>query len=126
MATGVTYFGRRPLGRWHRVFRRPASETLQKTGHSGDVREPHQFRTRNVLDKATRTQSISNENSTKSIKPTLILPLITVWLQVRVLPGPPMRSNTYNQHHTLQKSAATVTATDTCRVCSGTMLAEPS
>jgi hypothetical protein len=51
---------------------------------------PHQFRTRNNLIGTQRTQSNSNENPAKSTKPIDILPLITVWLQVRVLPGPPV------------------------------------
>jgi hypothetical protein len=50
---------------------------------------PHQFRTRNDLNKPQRTQPNSNENVEESTKPTIVLPLITVWLQVRVLPGPP-------------------------------------
>jgi hypothetical protein len=52
---------------------------------------PHQFRTGNDLAKAQRTRSISDENATNSTKPNFILPLITVWLQVRDLPGPPYR-----------------------------------
>jgi hypothetical protein len=51
----------------------------------------HQFRTRNDLIKTQRTRSNSNENAAKSTKLIHILPLITVWLQVRVLPGPPMK-----------------------------------
>ena len=51
------------------------------------ARAPHQFRTRNGLAKTQRTRSISNENSAKSTKPTIIPSLITVWLSVRVLPG---------------------------------------
>jgi hypothetical protein len=50
---------------------------------------PHQFRTRNDLIKAQRTRTKSNENTAKSTKLIDILPLITVWLQVRVLPGQP-------------------------------------
>jgi hypothetical protein len=50
---------------------------------------PHQFRTRNNPNKPKRTRSKSNENQVKSTKLIDILPLITVWLQVRVLPGPP-------------------------------------
>jgi hypothetical protein len=46
-------------------------------------------RTRNDLDKAQGTQSKANENSVKSTKLTDVPPLITVWLQVRVLPSPP-------------------------------------
>jgi hypothetical protein len=36
-----------------------------------------------------------NEMEAKSTKTINILPLITVWLQVRVLPGPPMKSGVY-------------------------------
>jgi hypothetical protein len=50
---------------------------------------PHQFRTRNELNKTQRTRSITDENAGKSTITTVILPLITVRLQVRVLPGPP-------------------------------------
>jgi hypothetical protein len=49
----------------------------------------HQFRTRNELIKAQRTRSNPNETAVKSTKLIDIPPLITVWLQVRVLPGPP-------------------------------------
>jgi hypothetical protein len=38
---------------------------------------------------AQRTRTPSNENARKSTKPIVILPLIAVWLQVQVLPGPP-------------------------------------
>ena len=50
---------------------------------------PHQFRTRKDAAKPQRTRSIPHENAVESTKATFILPLITVWLQVRVLPGPP-------------------------------------
>jgi hypothetical protein len=50
---------------------------------------PHQFRTRNNLIRTQRTRSKSNKNAAKSTKPIDIQPHITVWLQVRVLPGPP-------------------------------------
>jgi hypothetical protein len=50
---------------------------------------PHQFRTRNAPTKAQRTRSNSNEKTAKSTNLIDIPPLITVWLQVRVLPGPP-------------------------------------
>jgi hypothetical protein len=52
-------------------------------------RGPHQFRTRNDLTQAQRTRSSRSENATKSRKTIDIPSLITVWLQVRVLPGPP-------------------------------------
>jgi hypothetical protein len=48
---------------------------------------PHQFRTRNNRDRTRRKPSNPNENAAKSTGPINILPLITVWLQVRVLPG---------------------------------------
>nr|WP_245320648.1 Arm DNA-binding domain-containing protein [Bradyrhizobium lablabi] len=52
---------------------------------------PPQFRTRNDLDYAQRTQSNPNENAADLTKLIDLLPFITVWLQVRVLPGPPHR-----------------------------------
>jgi hypothetical protein len=54
---------------------------------------PHQFRTRNGFAKPRQTRSGADENAAKSTKLIDILPLITVWLQVRVLPGPPSKSN---------------------------------
>jgi hypothetical protein len=54
-------------------------------------RGPHQFRTRNNLNKPEQTRSKPNKNAGKSTKLIDILPLITVWLQVRVLPGPPVK-----------------------------------
>jgi len=48
---------------------------------------PHQFRTRNDRIKAKRRRAIQNENAGKSTNLTVILPLITVWLQVWVLPA---------------------------------------
>jgi hypothetical protein len=62
----------------YRTVRDQASET------------PHQFRTRNNLIRTQRTRSKLNKNAVKSTKLTDLLPLITVWLQVRVLPGPPV------------------------------------
>src|SRR5262245_18105227 len=56
----------------------------------GGSRQPHQFRTRNDFNKAQRTRSKPNENTAKSTKLSDAPPLITVWLQVRVLPGPPV------------------------------------
>jgi hypothetical protein len=53
------------------------------------VGQPHQFRTRNDLTKPQQTRSNLNENSAKSTNPINFPSLITVWLQVRVLPGPP-------------------------------------
>jgi len=50
---------------------------------------PLQFRTRNGLTETRRTQTNPTGNPVKSTKAIDSLPLITVWLQVRVLPGPP-------------------------------------
>jgi hypothetical protein len=52
---------------------------------------PHQFRTRNDLIEPQQTRTKSNKDAAKSMKLIDSLPLITVWLQVRVLPGPPQR-----------------------------------
>src|SRR6185437_13824131 len=41
--------------------------------------------------------SESNKTAGKSTNPTVIPSLITVWLQVRVLPGPPMFSSIYRR-----------------------------
>ena len=56
---------------------------------------PHQFRTRNDVAETRQTRSNSNEVAAKSANPTIILALITVWLQVRVLPSPPNKSVPY-------------------------------
>jgi hypothetical protein len=48
---------------------------------------PHQFRTRN--DPTNQHERDRFQSLTKSTRPTVFLSLITVWLQVRVLPGPP-------------------------------------
>jgi hypothetical protein len=55
---------------------------------STDGQRPHQFRTKNDLIKPQQTRSKSNENPAKSTNLIDIRPLITVWLQVRVLAGP--------------------------------------
>jgi hypothetical protein len=52
--------------------------------------EPHQFRTRNDGTEAQQTHPNANKNAAKSTAATFIQPLITGWLQVRVLPGPSM------------------------------------
>jgi hypothetical protein len=57
--------------------------------HAAAISFTHQFRTRNGVHEPKRTRSKSNENTAKPTKVISILPLITVWLQVRVLPGPP-------------------------------------
>src|SRR5947208_13916025 len=46
-----------------------------------------QFRTRNDLIETQRTRSNADRNAAKSTKPTDIPPLITAWLQARVLPA---------------------------------------
>jgi hypothetical protein len=71
---------------------------------------PHQFRTRNELIEPQQTRSNLDENAGKSTKPIDILPLMTVWLQVRVLPGPPTKSVTYQK--LFRRSG--MTAPDTC------------
>ncbi|MGY4629828.1 hypothetical protein ACVWY3_007584 [Bradyrhizobium sp. USDA 4486] len=69
------------------------SAKTAKSVSAGDL--PHQFRTRNGLNEMRRTRSNSNENTRKSAIAIIVPPLITVWLQVRVLPGPPKK-----MHHT--------------------------
>jgi hypothetical protein len=49
----------------------------------------HQFRTRNNLIGTQQTRSKANKSAEKSTKLFDFRSLITVWLQVRVLPGPP-------------------------------------
>jgi len=63
---------------------------LSSVRASGSVTMPQQFRTRNERAKMQRTPTNSSDNEVKSTKLIDILPLITVWLQVRVLPGPPV------------------------------------
>jgi hypothetical protein len=58
---------------------------------STDGQRPHQFRTKNDLIKPQQTRSKSNGNPAKSTNLIDIRPLITVWLHVRVLPGPPRK-----------------------------------
>ena len=48
---------------------------------------PHQFRTRKNANKTRQTHSKLNENATTSMKLIDCPPLITVWLQVRILLG---------------------------------------
>src|SRR3569832_1201873 len=50
----------------------------------------HQFRSRNNLNETKGTRTSVDENSSKSTMLTVNPSLITVWLQVRVLPGPPV------------------------------------
>jgi hypothetical protein len=45
---------------------------------------PHQFRTRNGVNELQRKQPDTNKKGRRSTKLVDILPLITVWLQVRV------------------------------------------
>ncbi len=74
---------------------------------------PHQIRTRNDAIEAHRTRSKSNRSTAKSTKATNILPLITVWLQVRVLPGPPRISVSCLVFVALFTTTAPETAPDT-------------
>src|ERR1700754_5193290 len=50
---------------------------------------PHQFRTRKDANETQRTRPKSSKTAGKSTDLIDSPPLITVWLQVRVLPGPP-------------------------------------
>jgi hypothetical protein len=62
---------------------RPAAAFVSNADSIADG--PHQFRTRNDLNKTQRTRSITDKNAGKSTIATVILPLITGWLQVRGL-----------------------------------------
>jgi hypothetical protein len=73
---------------------------------------PHQFRTRNDRIKAQRRRAIQNENAGKSTNLTVILPLITVWLQVRVLPGAHHRKIKHLSFTVLSAEAHPETATE--------------
>jgi hypothetical protein len=64
--------------------------TVSTTSNALHIVQPHQFRSRNDLIKTQRTQSNAGEAAVKSTSLVDILPLITVWLQVRVLAGPPV------------------------------------
>jgi len=50
--------------------------------HGWGLAQPHQFRTRNDLTETRQTRSNLNENEEKSMNLTVVLPLITIWLQV--------------------------------------------
>jgi hypothetical protein len=67
----------------------PATK-VSTTGTSGNQAQRH--RARNGVNELQRKQSDTNKREGKSTKLVDILPLITVWLQVRVLPGPPVIS----------------------------------
>jgi hypothetical protein len=58
---------------------------ISNTGTSGDEASggPHQFRTRNGVNETQRKQPDTNKREGKSTNLVDILPLITVWLQVR-------------------------------------------
>ncbi len=71
---------------WRSSKNGEVSHSVRLLNVSGDRTS---FRTRNNLAKVQRTRTESNESAVKSTKLVDILPLITVWLQVRVLPGPP-------------------------------------
>ena len=65
-------------------------DNLGRSSGSAYEQPPHQSRTRNNLNEPPQTRSNSNETAAKSTTPIDSPPLITVWLQVRVLPGPPV------------------------------------
>jgi hypothetical protein len=83
--------GRTRARTWDPLIKRQERPHYKRQTSRRDKRsdQPHQIRTRNDRAKAQRTRSISDENARKSTERSFILPLITVWLQVRVLPGPP-------------------------------------
>jgi hypothetical protein len=60
---------------------------------------PHQFRTRNDLAKTQRTRLNSDENTAKSTKRIVILPLITVWLQVERVPNRQLDQLCFGSEH---------------------------
>jgi hypothetical protein len=59
----------------------------------------HQFRTRNDLANMQRAPSNANEPEAKSTNLIDILPLITVWLQVRVMPGQQFKARPLLESH---------------------------
>src|ERR1700730_1259884 len=68
--------------------RSPWDEQARVSNVSAAGHGPHRFRTRNDRSTAQRTRSKSNENTEKTTELIDFPPLITLWLQVRVLPGP--------------------------------------
>jgi hypothetical protein len=61
----------------------------------GDDQIPPQLRLRNEVKRIKRTSSKFNKNERLRRRRRGFQALITVWLQVRVLPGPPRNSITY-------------------------------
>ena len=64
----------------------------RSSGSTYDTPPPHQFRTRNDANETQRAQTKSNKTAGKSTKLIDSLPLITVWLQVRVQSEPTAKS----------------------------------
>jgi hypothetical protein len=62
---------------------------MQRSADPTEGQGPYKFCTRNGFNKAQRTRPKSNEIIAESTELIDILPLITVWLHVRVLPGLP-------------------------------------
>ena len=91
------------------------------------ARTPHQFRTGNDSTERRQTRSNSNENAAKSTKLIDLPPLITVWLQVRVLPGPSRISVSCFVFVAVGAPTAPETAPDTCtfRSCASSRTANP-
>jgi hypothetical protein len=81
-----------PNPSWDRLTPPTCSVPIGASHAVPQTHKPHLFRTRNDLDKAQRTRSKSNESTARSTKLIDILPLITVWLKVRVLSGPTTKS----------------------------------
>src|SRR5258707_2493975 len=70
-------------------------------------RSPHQFRTRNDRSETQQTRSNASNLQEDQRQQFLPPPLITVWLEVRVLPGPPVSS--------IRGTAVTAPAPGRCR-----------
>jgi hypothetical protein len=79
---------------------------------------PHQFRTRNDLNETQQTRSKANKNTANSTKPIVILSLITVWLQVRVLP---CRAHQQINHLSGLHSASVAVPHQKRRVCGSSL-----
>jgi len=92
------YFHRRDLTRFRQTEAIYPSCRICNTVRSRRRRKPITNRrnpaahNRNDLAKTQRTRSNSNESTANSTNPTVFPSLITVWSQVRILPGPPVKS----------------------------------
>lgn len=85
--------------------------------------DPHQFRTNNNSLEAQRTWSNSTKSAGNLTAATIIPPLLTVWLRVRVLPDPPRISLAHLLLVALNATIAPETAPDTSIFRSGALRA---